>query len=177
MAERRLNRAFLALGSNIDPRRNLSAACAELAGNGVILASSRVWQTVPVGFREQPPFLNAAVLLETPASARALRCDVIPVIESGLQRVRDPDNRNGPRTIDIDIALFNRDVIRVDGCRIPDPDILTRPYLALTLAELDAGYVHPETGATLAEIASTLSAESAQMRLCPDVVLSAGTPR
>lgn len=177
MAEPRLNRAFLALGSNIDPRRNLTAACAEIARSGVIRASSRVWQTEPIGFREQPPFLNAAVLLETSLSADELRCDVIPEIESGLQRVRDPDNRNGPRTIDIDIALFNQDVISVDGCRIPDPDILTRRYLAVTLAELDDGYVHPETGTTLSEIAGTLSSESAQMRVCPDVVLSAGTSR
>ena len=175
MAESRLNHAFLALGSNIDPRRNLSAACAELARNGAIRACSRVWQTEPIGYREQPPFLNAAVLLETPASADTLRCEVIPVVESELQRVRDPHNRNGPRTIDIDIALFNRDVICVDGCRIPDPDILTRPYLAVTLAELDAGYVHPETGTTLSEIAGRLSADATQMCVCPDVVLSAGT--
>ena len=87
---------------------------------------------------------------------------------SGQSRVRQG-------TIDIDIALFNRDVICVDGCRIPDPDILTRPYLAVTLAELDAGYVHPETGTTLSEIAGRLSADATQMCVCPDVVLSAGT--
>ncbi len=176
MDESRINRAFLTLGSNIDPIRNLPAACVELARYGTLLASSRVWQTAPIGYRDQPQFLNAAVLLETQSSVQHLRCDVVPEIESRLQRVRDPGNRDGPRTIDIDIALFNCDVVDGDGCCIPDPDILTRPYLAVTLAELDADYVHPQTGTTLAEIAQRLTAKSPAMQLRNDVVLTSTGP-
>jgi len=176
MAEPEINRVFLALGSNIDPVRNLTAACDQLAVHGTALVSSRVWETAPIGYHDQPPFLNAAVLLQTPASVRQLRCEVIPTIESQLQRKRDPQNRNGPRTIDIDIALFNREVLECDGCCIPDPDILTRPFLALTLAELDGDYLHPQTGTTLAEISRKLTDDVSGMRLRHDLELP-GAPR
>ena len=166
------NRAYLTLGSNIAPEENLVAAVRHLAAFGTIRGISRVWETPPVGFTDQPNFLNAALLLETALSARDLRLAAITEIEQVLHRVRDPRNRNAPRTIDVDIALFNRDVLTIEHRRIPDPDLLERPFLAIPLAELDADYIHPQTGLTLAAIAARFEPGAAAMRLRDDVRLT-----
>lgn len=166
------NRAYLTLGSNIAPAENLAAAVRHLATFGTIREISRVWETIPVGFVDQPNFLNTALLLETPLSARDLRLHAITEIEQALHRVRDPCNRNAPRTIDIDIALFNRDVLTIEHRQIPDPDLLERPFLAIPLAELDPDYVHPQTGLTLARIAARFETGTAAMRLRDDILLT-----
>ncbi len=166
----RTNRAYLSLGSNIAPERNLPAAVQKLAEFGHILAVSSVWESPPVGFADQPDYLNAAVLLETALSARELRETAITSVETALGRVRT-ENKNAPRTIDIDIMLFNRDVLRVGRRRIPDPEVLERPFVAIPLAEIAPQYVHPETGETLAAIAARFAPEAAGMRRRADVVL------
>lgn len=164
-------RVFLSLGSNIEPEKNLPAAVRELQRYGKVLAVSQVWQSAPVGYAEQADFLNAAVLLETLLSAAELRNVAIPEIEAKLHRVRDPNNKNAPRTIDLDISLYGREVIEVVGRRIPDPDILSRVFVAVPLAELDPEYVHPETGTTLCEVAAGLEAATRGMKLRSDVPL------
>jgi 2-amino-4-hydroxy-6-hydroxymethyldihydropteridine diphosphokinase len=171
MSDGGVNRAYLSLGSNIQPERNLPAAIAALAAYGTIAGASGVWESEPVGDPHQANFLNAAVLLETNLTAQSLKQDAIAGIERRLGRVRDPRNRNAARTIDIDVALFNRDVLRVGGSAIPDPEIIERPYLAVPLAELDADYRHPTDGRTLREIAQGLSPNGLIPR--PDVALIA----
>src|SRR5262245_37053189 len=101
------HRAYLLLGSNIDPERNLPAACRLLAAHGRIVAASKVWESEPADGSAQANYLNAAVLLETRHTADDLRRSVLPGIESGLGRVRDPHDKYAARTIDIDIALFD----------------------------------------------------------------------
>jgi 2-amino-4-hydroxy-6-hydroxymethyldihydropteridine diphosphokinase len=165
-----LNRAYLSLGSNTEPECCLPAAVAKLAQFGRVRATSAVWQTVPVGFTDQPDFLNAVVLLETPLSAQVLREQVIARIEDDLGRVRT-ENKNAPRTIDIDIMLFNDDVLTVGQRRIPDPEVLERPFVAIPLAEIAPDYVHPETGQTLKEIAQQFDPAAAGMSQRGDVVL------
>ncbi len=150
------HRAFLSLGSNIEPEYHLISAAAMLADYGRVSRSSTVWETTPLGFTRQPPFLNAALLLRTDLDAKRLVEEVIPRIEQSLGRVRDPANPNGPRTIDIDLVLFNHEVVRIGTREIPDPDILTRVFLATTLNELDSAYVHPITRQRMCEIADSL---------------------
>lgn len=176
MAEPSSNRAYLVLGSNIDPERHLPAAVRQLANDGCIRAVSGVWESAPVGFADQPNFLNAAVLLETDLSAAAIQHGVIPTIERSLNRIRDPVNKNGPRTIDVDLALFNRDVLQIDGRRIPAADVLLRAFVAVPLAELEPGYVHPETGQTLFDIAEQVRRTSSPLRRRSDVVLLDAMP-
>lgn len=168
-----LNHAYLSLGSNIAPEHNLPAAVTQLARCGRVLAVSSVWQTAPVGLLDQPDFLNAAVLLETPLSARTLRQQAIAAIEDKLGRVRT-ENKNAPRTIDVDIMLFNRDIISLGQRHIPDPEVLERPFVAVPLAEIAPGYVHPETGQTLQQIARRFDPVSTRMRRRDDVVLQPG---
>jgi 2-amino-4-hydroxy-6-hydroxymethyldihydropteridine diphosphokinase len=159
------------LGSNIEPEKNLPDAVLALSDSGRVAAVSEVYESAPVGFADQPNFLNAAVLLETPLSARELRFEAIAKIEGRLGRVRDPQNKNAPRPIDIDIALFNRDVLHGDGLSIPDPNILDRLFVARPLAELEPDYIHPETGRTLREIAASLEPTSGLVVPRPDAAL------
>ncbi|WP_166830917.1 2-amino-4-hydroxy-6-hydroxymethyldihydropteridine diphosphokinase [Thalassoroseus pseudoceratinae] len=156
-----MNRVYLGLGSNIDPETNLPNAVLELQKYGRIAAVSRVWETKPVNCPGSPEnFLNAAVLLETSLSAIAVRLEAIAAIESGLGRVRDPANRNAPRTIDIDVALFNDEILQIEHRPVPDPAIVKHAYLAIPLAELDPNFKHPQTGETLAEIAAGFDHET-----------------
>jgi 2-amino-4-hydroxy-6-hydroxymethyldihydropteridine diphosphokinase len=166
-----MNRAYLLLGSNVEPDSNLPAAVALLHEHGCVAVVSRVWQSPPVGFAEQPDFLNAAVLFETKLSASELREGPIAFIEDRLQRVRDRDNANGPRTIDVDVVLFNDDVGTFGRVQVPDPDITRRAFIAVPLAEIVPDYRHPVDGRTLAEIAEALAVDIADMRPRPDVAL------
>jgi len=164
------NLAYLSLGSNIQPERHLPAAVAQLARFGRVRAVSTVWETPPLGLTDQPNFLNACVLLETDLSARALRQEAIAAIEAELGRVRTAD-KNAPRTIDIDIMLFNHDIVQVGRRRIPDPEVLERPFVAIPLAEIAPDYVHPDTGETLQNIARRFDPEAGGMRQRDDVTL------
>ncbi len=171
MDERTIHRAYLSLGSNLEPEKNLPAAVNALAEFGRVAAVSKVWETPPVDGSEQPNYLNCAVLLETQFDAKALYSEVIGGIERQLDRVRDPNNKNAARTIDIDVSLFNDEVLAVGHHQIPDPEILTRPFVAVPLAELDPEFVHPENSRRLKEIAGGFDLVDSRMRLRPDIVL------
>ncbi len=162
------NLAYLSLGSNLQPERYLPGAVARLSELGQVCAVSRVYQSQPVGRLDQPDFLNAAVLLRTALSAGALR-QALRQLEAQLGRVRGQDP-NAPRTIDIDLSLFNHEVLAVGRRRIPDPDLLTRAFVAAPLAELDPDYRHPLTGETLRAIAGRLTRTTA-LRVRDDVHL------
>lgn len=164
------NLAYLLLGSNMEPACNLKDAVRQLARYGRVLGVSSVWESPPAGFASQPRYLNAAVLLETALSAQELKKTAIASIEAALGRVRTA-NKNAPRTIDIDIMLFNRDVLEVGRRHIPDSEVMERPFAAIPLAEIDPEYVHPETGETLREIAQRFQPASAGMRRRDDVIL------
>ncbi len=165
------NRAYLSLGSNIEPERNLPEAVRRLASFGCVVRASSVWQSPPLGFIEQADFLNGAVLLETGLDAERLKLQAIAGIETALGRVRS-SNKNAPRTIDIDIELFNRDIFSVGRRQIPDPELLQRPFVAIPLAEIAPDYVHPLTGETLARIAARFGPAPANMHRRPDVSLT-----
>jgi len=168
--EATLHRAYLSLGANVDPARHLRAAVKALAQFGHVRAASTVWQTAPLGFTAQPDFLNAVVLLETPLTIQALRQEAIAAIERQLGRVRTA-NKNGPRTIDIDVMLFDHAVLDLDGRHIPDPEVLQRPFVAIPLAEIAPDVVHPETGQTLRQIAARFDPQTENMHPRKDIVL------
>ncbi len=154
----RPNRAFVLLGSNIDPLKNLPAAVALLKERVTVVATSPIYETAPVGTTDSTVFQNGATLIHTQLSAAELKTQVLLPIEEALGRVRTED-KNAPRTIDLDIALFNYAVLDLGPRHIPDPDLLVYAHMAVPLADLAPYYVHPETGQALAEIAATLSRE------------------
>ncbi len=149
-----MNQAFIFLGTNIDREKNYLEALRRLAGLGKLRRVSGVYETTPVGGLGEN-FFNGAALLETALGARELK-RALREIEAQLGRVRT-GNRYAPRTIDLDLVLYNQDCVDEEGLRLPDPLILQRPFMAQALAELDPNYVHPVEGRTLAQIARSLS--------------------
>lgn len=162
------NRAFISLGSNIEPEHNLQEAVQRLAVCSRLLAVSPVYETQPVGTTDQPNFLNAAALIETHLTPFTLKTRVLQAIEHDLGRVRTAD-KNAPRTIDLDISLFGGRVWEVQNRHIPDPEILQFAHIAQPLADLAPQQCHPETGQTLLEIAQSLPSSGMVRR--PDLVL------
>ncbi len=162
-----MNQAYIFIGSNIDRRKNYITALKRLTRLGKLAATSSVYETGAVGNRAGADFYNGAVLLETPLSAEAVKRRLRQIeAEMGRQRT---GNRYAPRTIDLDLVLYNRDLITSPDLRIPDPLILERPFLAQTLAEISPDYVHPSDGRTLAQIAEGLVSRPSAMRLEPDM--------
>jgi len=173
-----MNRIVLLLGSNIDKERNLPEAVRLLGEMAQVTAVSSVYETAPVGTRDQPSFLNAAVMVESPLSAAAFKQNVIDAVEKRLHRVRVAD-KNAARTIDVDIVLFNDAVLTYNGRSLPDPDLLRFVHVAVPVAELLPLMPHPVTGERLVDIASRLLKEAAQdgplpIWKRPDVELDAG---
>lgn len=126
----------LGLGSNLGDRKAyLSGAIDGLASNPSIdvTAVSAIYETPPWGRTNQPVFLNAAVLVETDLTPRALLRAVLR-IERSLGRVRD--ELWGPRTIDIDILLYGDEHIDEPGLTIPHPRIRERAFVLCPLAAL-----------------------------------------
>jgi 2-amino-4-hydroxy-6-hydroxymethyldihydropteridine diphosphokinase len=159
-----MNRVYLSLGSNIRKEQNLPAAVRMLRKMGRVVAVSAVYETAPRGTMQQPSFFNAAVLLETPHGPTQIKDELIATIERALDRQRQAD-RNAPRTIDIDIALFNDEVldyVPADGRprHIPDPDLLLSVHAIVPMAEIAPDKHHPETGQLLSVIAAQLLEEA-----------------
>ncbi len=155
-----MNNIYLILGSNIDKERNLPTAVSLLRAACEVVAVSAIYETVPTGLREQPNFWNTAVHLRTVLSPNELKTEILSPIEQQLKRVRLA-NKNAPRTIDLDIVLFNDEVCEYDGGDgrlrpIPDPDLLKFPHVAIPIAELVGEMLHPETAVSLAAIAVEL---------------------
>lgn len=150
-----LHRVLVSLGSNIDPESNLPEAVARLAERCRLIAVSPAYRSRPVGRVEQPAFVNAAVLVETRLEAPEFKSEVLRAIEDDLGRVRTED-KNAPRTIDLDISLYDNAVFDMDGAHVPDPNILQYGHVAQPLADVAPEWRHPETGETLQQIARDL---------------------
>ena len=147
-------------------------ALARLKDAGSIVAVSRAFQSAASGPAGQPDFVNAAVLLETELTPETLRAR-LRHIEAELGRVRVAD-RYAPRSIDLDLVLYDRVVMDTAELTLPDPDLLVRPYLAATVAELDPSAVHPVTREPLADVAARLGG-TARLTPRPDIDLGGGT--
>jgi 2-amino-4-hydroxy-6-hydroxymethyldihydropteridine diphosphokinase len=119
-----MSRALLALGSNQGDRYAYLRNAVEQLGESVVLTSG-VYETPPWGDVAQPPYLNAVVLAVDPAAAPSDWLDRVRAGESTAGRVRDPDRRFGPRTLDIDVIM----VWQADGTPVisDDPE-LTLPH-------------------------------------------------
>jgi 2-amino-4-hydroxy-6-hydroxymethyldihydropteridine diphosphokinase len=136
--------AFLGLGSNLGDRlTNLQGALDLLqAEPGLrVAASSRVWETVPVGGPPQPDYLNAVIGVETDLSARDL-LEVAHRVESRLGRVRK--ERWGARSIDVDLLLYDEESIEEADLVVPHPRLRERAFVLLPLLELAEDVTLPD---------------------------------
>jgi 2-amino-4-hydroxy-6-hydroxymethyldihydropteridine diphosphokinase len=155
---------YVSLGSNIAPEQHLTAAVGLLREKCTVLAVSSRYRTAPQGYTDQADFLNMAVQLTTPRAPAEFKHTVLDAIERQLKRVRDPANKNAPRSIDLDISLWGDAVLDYGEkpWHVPDKDIQRFAHVAVPLAELAPNYVHPETGETLAQIAARLDTSGIQ---------------
>jgi 2-amino-4-hydroxy-6-hydroxymethyldihydropteridine diphosphokinase len=165
--------ALISLGSDIHPEVNLPAAARLLAEQSQIsvVAASRVYQSPPLGRPDDAPFRNAAVMVRTSLGPAALH-SALRRIESLLGRVRT-DDRYAPRTIDLDLAMYQGVEGVVAGRLLPDPDIPERAFLAVPLAEVAPGWFHRGAGRTLARIAARFHLGE-DLRLLPGTGLGVG---
>ena len=140
-------RAYVGLGANLGDRdAALRSAVALLDADADVdvVAVSTVRETEPVGFLDQPAFLNAAVALDTALEPRAL-LDRLLEIERELGRTRS-DERYGPRTIDLDLLLYGDERVDEPGLHVPHPRLHERRFALEPLHELDPALVVPGRG-------------------------------
>jgi 2-amino-4-hydroxy-6-hydroxymethyldihydropteridine diphosphokinase len=154
---------YLGLGSNLGDREAvLRAAIRALDAGGVrILHRSSVYETEPVGLRDQPRFLNLVVEAETALSPDDLLA-LIQLIEASLGRTREV--RWGPRTVDIDILLFGDETVVTDRLTIPHPEIRGRRFVLEPLAELRPDLKLPG-GPTVADALAALGSNQPAYRV------------
>lgn len=141
---------YVALGSNVDPLRHVPAAVAELAARAQITGLSHFYQTAAIGRPGQPDFVNGVVRVRTGMSARDFKQAVLRQIEAKLGRKREED-RFAPRTIDLDILLYEDAVIDEPDLHLPDPEIAERGFLAQGLFDINPAMRIPGSGVPLAQ--------------------------
>lgn len=134
-----LHQVLIGIGSNIDPEVNLVRAIQKLDERTTLEKVSNVYQTPPVG-GSGGDFLNATVSILTSLSAKELKENVLNVIENELGRIRTEDP-NAPRTIDLDILIYDGIVL--------DEMLWRFPHLCVPTAELVLDITHPRSGISL----------------------------
>jgi 2-amino-4-hydroxy-6-hydroxymethyldihydropteridine diphosphokinase len=138
--------AYLSLGSNIQPEINLVKAIERLQHHGKIEKISNAWESRSVG-AEGPNYLNACVSFLTPLMYTELKEQVLLPLEQELGRRRS-ENRFAPRTMDIDIILFDR--------RSRNEKYWEQAFVVVPLAEIYPDFQNPVTGETALETATRL---------------------
>jgi 2-amino-4-hydroxy-6-hydroxymethyldihydropteridine diphosphokinase len=140
--------AYVALGSNLGDREHtlLGAVDALAAEHGIrVLGVSRLIDTEPVGYVDQPRFLNGVLAIETELPPREL-LDRLLLIERAFGREREGVPPQGPRTLDLDLLVYGDAEIDEPGLRIPHPRLHERAFVLAPLAELAPGLEVPGRG-------------------------------
>lgn len=131
-----MNKSYIALGTNIEPRADYLNRALNLLENYEEIKTqkkSSIYETEPVGYVNQAHFLNMVISVKTTLSAVQL-LDVCQDIERQLGRERTI--QNGPRTIDLDILAYNQEVIRTDRLTVPHPRMGDRAFVLVPLIEI-----------------------------------------
>jgi 2-amino-4-hydroxy-6-hydroxymethyldihydropteridine diphosphokinase len=140
-------RAYVGVGANLGNREETIARAVELLGrrDGVeVVAVSTLRETDPVGFTDQPRFVNGAVAVETELEPRQL-LDTLLAVERELGRTRE-GLRFGPRTIDLDLLVFGDRELSEPGLTVPHPRLAERLFALEPLADLDPDLSIPGRG-------------------------------
>lgn len=150
-----MNIVYIAFGSNIGDR----GAAIEEALNLIeqnemkIVKKSKIYETEPYGYVDQPSFLNGAVEVETNLSCRDV-LERLLSIENQIGRVRE--FKWGPRIIDLDIIFYNNEIFDEEDLKVPHPDMQNRDFVLRPLNDLCPDYVHPVLDKTIGELLGEL---------------------
>lgn len=149
-------RAFIGIGSNIEPEKNVRAAIRSLAQQTRVTGISMVYCTDALDRPKQPYYFNCVVEIETEAPPAEVKHGLLRAIENNLGRKRTED-KYAPRTIDLDLIVYGDLAMDTEGIRLPDPEILERPFLAIPLFELAPDMVLAGYGLRIGEVAARLT--------------------
>jgi 2-amino-4-hydroxy-6-hydroxymethyldihydropteridine diphosphokinase len=149
-------KAYVGVGSNIRPKAHIEKALTELTGSVTVTALSTFYWTEPLSAKPQNLYLNGVWQIQVDRSPVSFKDEVLAAIERRLHRIRTTDTYVS-RTIDLDLLLYGNLVVQEGTLVLPDPDIYTRPFIALPLLELDPGLVLPDTKIQLSQIAKTMN--------------------
>jgi len=153
---RRAHRVYIGVGSNIEPVENTQRALASLHARFGAIRVSPAYRTTAVGCDGADDFLNLAVELRTDLDPRALWAE-LRAFEKAQGRTRS-DDRNQPRTLDLDILLYDDMVTDEEPVPLPDPLIATAPFVLVPLADIAGPVQHPTAKCTIAELRAKLPA-------------------
>ena len=141
-----MTRAYVGLGANLGEREQTLKRAVELLATepGIeVVAVSSFRETEPVGYLDQPPFLNGACAVKTSLSPREL-LDRLLAVERALGRERGTGPRWGPRTIDLDLLLYGHETVDEPGLTVPHPRLTERSFVLEPLVELDPALTLPD---------------------------------
>lgn len=145
-----MTETYIGLGSNLGDRlQHLCRALDRLASSCTVKKVSSLYETEPVGGAGPGEFLNAVVLIETSLPPREL-LGLLHEIEDERGRVRR--SRNEPRTLDLDILLYDQRIVREQDLVIPHPRLHQRRFVLAPLAELSPSLQHPILGVAVSEL-------------------------
>ena len=152
--------AFIGLGANLpgaagSPEATLAASMPRIEALGRLVARSSLYSTQPVGYANQPRFVNAVVALQTELAPRALLNKLL-AIEREFGRDRSSGIPNGPRTLDLDILLFGDQIVSEPDLEIPHPRLSARAFVLVPLAEIAPHAVDPTSGSTMGQLLQSL---------------------
>jgi 2-amino-4-hydroxy-6-hydroxymethyldihydropteridine diphosphokinase len=148
--------AYIGLGSNLgDKEENIRKAIEMIGEHCTVKRVSRLYQTEPVGYKEQDWFLNCVIEAECGLEPMILFA-AFQSIEKRLNRVKTV--KHGPRTIDIDVLFWGDEVVKSGGFTIPHPHLHERRFVLEPLMELTPGLIHPILKKTVKQLLSALKA-------------------
>jgi|SRR5271157_309933 len=141
---------YLALGTNLGDRPdNLRAAIKAMSLEIKVIAESKVYDTPPWGYEDQPAFLNMAVKCETALEAESL---LKRLKQLEVQLGREQSFRWGPRLIDIDILFYDDLILESESLIIPHPRLYERAFVLVPLADIAPDFIHPVLKKTIKEL-------------------------
>ena len=147
MTVTQMHTAYVGLGSNLlsqagTPVETIGAALYALGDAGELMAHSSLYETAPVGFLDQPPFVNAVAVLRTERGPELLLKTLL-AIERSFGRNRENSVPKGPRTLDLDLLMMDDLVLNTPVLSLPHPALAERRFVLAPLAEIAPELRHP----------------------------------